>query len=308
MIATACIHATALELNAFKSPSSASPGDETFQLGNITFLANLQHPKISLGSSIKLKSVLVPSTVIHTNISSISGEYLKSVLAKYNAVDDVYTDDFLGALFIISSAKNANLATSATSFLASFNLGHLILSSSFMKMSRDKSGLVSFVGTPTVQMLPPGPYAATISSSGLSLSSVYRLYPDSYRNFLFGAFDSNDGQGSYKALSTSLPKFWDPMIPVPSRIYSLFDARPLAGERVAIKDLFDIKGLQTSGGSQAWAKITPIAKGTAPSIQRIIDLGGVLVGKYKLAQFASGANPWDWQDEHYPFSPRGDGW
>jgi hypothetical protein len=28
-----------------------------------------------------------------------------------------------------------------------------------------------------------------------------------------------------------------------------------------------------------------------------IDLGGVLVGKYKLAQFASGANPWDWTDE-----------
>lgn len=28
-----------------------------------------------------------------------------------------------------------------------------------------------------------------------------------------------------------------------------------------------------------------------------IDQGGVLVGKLKLAQFSSGANPWDWQDE-----------
>jgi len=82
----------------------------------------------------------------------------------------------------------------------------------------------------------------------------------------------------------------------------------LARERVSIKDLYDIKGLQTSGGSQAWATITAIANGTAPSVQQIIDLSGVIVGKFKLAQFASGANPWDWQDEHYPFNPRGDGY
>ena len=43
-------------------------------------------------------------------------------------------------------------------------------------------------------------------------------------------------------------------------------------------------------------------------MQQILDLGGVVVGKQKLAQFASGANPWEWQDEHYPFNPRGDGW
>jgi Asp-tRNA(Asn)/Glu-tRNA(Gln) amidotransferase A subunit family amidase len=43
-------------------------------------------------------------------------------------------------------------------------------------------------------------------------------------------------------------------------------------------------------------------------VQQILDLGGVVVGKQKLAQFASGANPWEWQDEHYPFNPRGDGW
>lgn len=95
---------------------------------------------------------------------------------------------------------------------------------------------------------------------------------------------------------------------VPSRIYSWGDERPLAGERVAIKDLYDIKGLQTSGGSQAWAYITPTSNGTAPAVQKILDLGGVVVGKQKLAQFASGADPWGWQDEQYPFNPRGDGW
>jgi Asp-tRNA(Asn)/Glu-tRNA(Gln) amidotransferase A subunit family amidase len=66
---------------------------------------------------------------------------------------------------------------------------------------------------------------------------------------------------------------------------------------VAVKDLFDIRGLQTSGGSQAWVEITPIANKAAPAIQRLVDLGAVLVGTYKLAQFGSGASPWDWTDE-----------
>lgn len=147
-----------------------------------------------------------------------------------------------------------------------------------------------------------------ISGGKVSLASVFLLYPDTYRDFLFGAYDLNDGNSTHSAVGVFHPKMWDPYVPVPSRIYSWNDPRPMAGWRVAIKDLFDIKGLQTSGGSQAWAYITPVANGTAPSIQRILDLGGVLVGKYKLAQFASGANPWEWQDEHYPFNPRGDGW
>jgi len=39
-----------------------------------------------------------------------------------------------------------------------------------------------------------------------------------------------------------------------------------------------------------------------------IDLGGVIVGKFKTAQFAAGENPWNWIDVHYPFNPRGDGY
>lgn len=58
---------------------------------------------------------------------------------------------------------------------------------------------------------------------------------------------------------------------VPSRIYSWGDSRPLAGERVAIKDLYDLKGTQTSAGSRAYREITPIANTTAASIQRIVS-------------------------------------
>lgn len=39
---------------------------------------------------------------------------------------------------------------------------------------------------------------------------------------------------------------------------------------------------------------------------RIIDLGGVIVGKQKTAQFASAAHTWEWSDVYYSENPRGD--
>jgi Asp-tRNA(Asn)/Glu-tRNA(Gln) amidotransferase A subunit family amidase len=64
----------------------------------------------------------------------------------------------------------------------------------------------------------------------------------------------------------------------------------------------------TTGGSLAQSLVATPAGVSAPSVQKLLDLGAVIVGKQKLAQFASGADPWGWQDEHYPFNPRGDGW
>lgn len=304
-------HAGPLVRNDVQILTTTSSRNDIFSLGNITFLSTSQYPKIDLSlpkSSLDPQTGFIPSTVIHTNESEISRQLLQSIFASYRNIDDVYSDDFQAVILLFSSAKTAHLDQSAASFLTSLKPSHLVLSSSILRSNQGLPGSVSFVTAPTIASLPPGPYVATFNSAGFSLSSVYRLYPDTYRDFLFGSYDSGDGLGTHKALGSFQPKFWDPMIPVPSRIYSLYDTRALAGERVAIKDLFDIKGLQTSGGSQAWATITPIANETAPSIQKIVDLGGVLVGKYKLAQFASGANPWDWQDEQYPFNPRGDGW
>lgn len=117
---------------------------------------------------------------------------------------------------------------------------------------------------------PSGPYTAVTSGSTFQLLTTYRLYRDEYRDFITGAYFSEDGAGSHSALDIIDSQFWDPMIPVPSRIYSWSDKRELAGTRVAIKDLYDIKGIQTSGGSQAWIRVTPIANTTAPAIQRLV--------------------------------------
>lgn len=284
-----------------------SSGDLLFTMGNLSYIANVQNPKTVVSGSFTpgTTSSNFPITVINTNASVVTNEVLQSIVASYLDADDVFTEDFLESVFISSTAADPILDPTSISYLQSYAVSQIFVSEGFQHVETANCTVTTLALADTP---PPGPYVATMSLESLAFEMVYLLYADSYRDFLFGAYEANDGNGSFTALPTFLPAFWDPMIPVPSRIYSWTDDRPLAGERVAIKDLFDIKGLQTSGGSQAWAHITPIADGTAPSIQRIIDLGGVIVGKYKLAQFASGANPWDWQDEHYPFNPRGDGW
>ncbi len=83
-------------------------------------------------------------------------------------------------------------------------------------------------------------------------------------------------------------------IPVPSRLYfspQTID-KPLSGMRVAVKDIYDIRGLVTGVGSKAY----------------LTDAGAVIVGKTKTVQFASGMAPRDCIDYQCPFNPRGDGY
>ncbi|KAI1214284.1 amidase family protein [Annulohypoxylon truncatum] len=306
------VFAVAEKRSAWKHLQTTQHGSVAFELGNQTYLANIKHPKAVLSGNYSAIATRqdspVPLTVIFAEGDVVTGDYLQGVITSYLEGDDVFSEDFLEALYIASNSTGGNpiLDTSALTYLSGLAPKHIFLDSSFGGRRLSSNVPVIYIAAPS--NLTAGPYAASISETSIAFSTVYRLYRDSYRDFLYGTYDSNDGTGSFRPVSIHQSRFWDPMIPVPSRIYSWGDPRPLAGSRVAIKDLYDMRGLVTSGGSQAWASITGPANATAPSVQRIVDLGGVPVGKYKLAQFASGADPWEWQDEHYPFNPRGDGW
>ncbi|KFA53329.1 hypothetical protein S40293_06659 [Stachybotrys chartarum IBT 40293] len=280
-----------------------------YSLGDISYFANAQYPKAILnGSTIVASPAYTPVAVVVANDSDVTGAFLEATIASYAAGDDVYTDDFLSALYLSSAVGRATVDASGVEYLRSLGLAALYLDESVFGC-RQLSGTPTFVvaGVPA-EDLPAGPYTAVAADGAVSFLSTYRLYRDEYRTFITGAYPSGAGDGSFAPLEYMDSRWWNPMIPVPSRIHAWNDSRPLAGVRVAVKDLFDMNGLQTSAGSQAWIRITPVADGTAPAIQRLVDLGAALVGKYKLAQFASGANPWDWVDEHYPFNPRGDGY
>lgn len=100
------------------------------------------------------------------------------------------------------------------------------------------------------------------------------------------------------------------MIPVPSRLtYQTSTSKPLANVRLAIKDLFDVKGVKTSGQNRAYASLYPEAEETAHFLRKLLDLGAVIVGKTKCTQFGSGEQPTaDWIETHCPWNPRGDGY
>ncbi|TQV94404.1 hypothetical protein V2A60_002564 [Cordyceps javanica] len=153
-----------------------------------------------------------------------------------------------------------------------------------------------------------GPYF--LHPSG-RLSRVYRLYTDTSMAFTQGVIEGEGGRyfpsvaaagdGANAAIS----------IPVPSRHYYPKPSaeKPLSGLRLAIKDVFNLGGIKTGGGSRAYAALYPPAAETASSLQRLIDMGAVVVGKVKTSQFAIGEVPTaNYVDQLAPFNPRGDGY
>jgi len=98
-------------------------------------------------------------------------------------------------------------------------------------------------------------------------------------------------------------------IAVPSRLYyKPTISRPLDGVRIGVKDIYNLKGIRTGGGSRAYYQTYPPANETATILQRLIDAGAVVVGKMKTTQFAGPENAWDAIDYQAPFNPRGDGY
>ncbi|PIG90392.1 amidase family protein [Aspergillus arachidicola] len=283
----------------------------SYQLGDTTYLANAKEPRDTLTiTSPKFNNhystgTIITLTVIAANETIMTAHHLNATISSYLANDDVFSAEFLRSVYLNSSVGNASVTADALEYLSSAGAETIYLDSNAFK---SQGGRALSIHHKSAETLAPGPYTAVMSNDKVSLLDTYRLYPDTYRDFVTGMYPSNDGSGSFVPLQSTSSRLWAPLVPVPSRIHSWGDPRPLAGKRVAVKDIFDIKGLQTSAGSQAWIQITPVANRTAPAIQRLIDLGAVLVGKQKLAQFASGANPWDWTDGQAPFNPRGDGY
>lgn len=60
---------------------------------------------------------------------------------------------------------------------------------------------------------------------------------------------------------------------------------PLAGLTAAIKDMYDIAGTKSGGGSPAWLEHAKPATRNASVIQKILDAGGTIIGKTVSEEF-----------------------
>ncbi|KAI1386431.1 glutamyl-tRNA amidotransferase [Hypoxylon trugodes] len=151
-----------------------------------------------------------------------------------------------------------------------------------------------------------GPYFLDLSTG--ELHQALRLYND-----FSGAFTQSLLQkptGDFQILSAQVPAAGTLTIGVPSRLYfSPSEEKPLAGVRVAVKDIYSLAGVRSSYGSRAYYGLYPPANETGTAIQNLIDAGAIIVGTQKPSQFANGeVATSDWVDFHAPFNPRGDGY
>ncbi|CEI42154.1 unnamed protein product [Fusarium venenatum] len=151
---------------------------------------------------------------------------------------------------------------------------------------------------------PAGPYFVHRYTG--NVYQAYRLYADTSQAFIQSTYQ--DPNGTHHPLRAGIQSAAGLTIAVPSRLYFTPTAeKPLAGLRIGIKDLFDMKGVKTSFGSKAWYDMSKVKKESAIVVQKLIDAGAVIVGKNKLSEFAfAGLFVTEHIDYLLPVNPRGD--
>ncbi|KAM3154017.1 hypothetical protein ABEW05_005569 [Botrytis cinerea] len=219
----------------------------------------------------------VPLTILSIDVDNdhITQSWLDSKYEEFARKDDVWCDIFARNIFAQESP----------------GVLRLIANSDESKILRSKS--FEYQG-----FLPEGPYIL----SGSTIHRIYKLYPDPLGAFVCGVIPTAPGSNRYQRIPMDY-------IPVPSRLYSPpSHLQPLLGKRIAVKDIIDLEGVKTTVCSKAYEALRDVSINTAPSIQKLIDEGAVIIGKVKTTPFSSGMGPRDWVDYQAPFNPRGCGY
>lgn len=211
LAALSTTHASPVNPSALVQTQRTQVGESVFKLGNVTYLAHLSTPKATFGcKATGSPGKLVPVTVIKSTESTITGNFLETILANYSAVDDVYSSSFLEAVFLSSSSSGATLDSSAASYLGSLNLTYFFVDSSIASFPKLSVEQVVVLATDS-PAFPPGPYVTEFGSNSVTIFEVSRLYEDKYRDFLFGVYSTGDG--AYQGLGVFNPYTWFPYIP-----------------------------------------------------------------------------------------------
>ena len=266
----------------------------TVELGSVSYYVP-GTPLYRTENTVSISDML-PVTVITTNNTYITNELIFSTIASYEKNDDVYTKEFASNIYIEYTGN----AASAHVNISGFN--HVFINPPLAHVAAFPSLNLS--------ILIPGPYLFRPSNYFLDVHTLYKLYSDVTQSFMQGIVPNDPFlPGTYVALPAAIAGDNAMTIAVPSKIYSSTSAKPLAGARIAIKDIFSVAGLKTSCGSRAYYALYPVSNVTAFAVQRLIDAGGIIVGQSKTSHFANGEEATgDWIDYHSPFSVRADGY
>lgn len=156
--------------------------------------------------------------------------------------------------------------------------------------------------------LAEGPYLW----SDWQLRPVCRLYEDKALAFIDCLSPMDQSRGLYRSIGISDgdPSTRLALVP-PRALPSVFSWRAkssINGQRIVIKDIYDMTGLRKTACNKAYFDLSIPAQTTAPMIQRLIDRGAIVVGKAKLSSMVSREEPSESFDYEVPFNPRGDGY
>ncbi|KAF4435214.1 Glutamyl-tRNA(Gln) amidotransferase subunit A [Fusarium austroafricanum] len=256
--------------------ASASSVSRQIQLGDHEYFVPPNPTwKLDLWNTSAEHGEFTPLTVVKLN-QTANGERVASALGEYEK-DDVWTKSFTQALYI-KSDKDA-------------------------KFKSDEYN-VSAVYTGK-ESVPAGPYFVHRYTG--NVYQAYRLYVDTDRSFI----QLSTTTLLAPIIPSALPVFPPEVSPLPSHHVSTSPPpeKPLFGLRLAVKDLYDLKGVKTSGGNRALYEMSKVKTKTAVAVQKLIDAGAIVIGKNKLSEFAF-AGPYVTEHIDYllPFNPRGDGY
>lgn len=281
----------------FEGVSYYAPGSSIGQLSN-----NCTHRTLATAAVVPGYD-LFPLTVVQTASGYLSAEELANITSEYTKLDDVFQPAFLGTIYLQPTEQNPAPVIDTASFESSQGASNVKL---FINSGDTVGNCKVLMTGKTITDLPNGPYFASAVTG--DIFKAYRLYDDNNLAFIQGVI--SDEQGAYMSLPAITENVMAKSVAVPSRLYyKTTEQQPLAGLRFGVKDIFHVKGLGTSGGNRAYFYLYGRQNNTAPAVQRLIDLGAVLVGKMGTVQFANGDKATaDWVDLHAPFNPRGDGY
>ncbi|KAH6971662.1 amidase signature domain-containing protein [Ilyonectria sp. MPI-CAGE-AT-0026] len=253
-----------------------------FKIEETAFLARrLLHQSRILDPAITgLCTVLRPPTLV-------SSEWLQDKVEKWNQDDDVFQSSFTANVVFIREKQDPVTEISPDSLQV---------------LQEWQSNVV--LTTVDSQRLSEGPYYV---QSGV-IHTVWRLFSDTHEAFMTATIPRNEAFHEYRNLPCS--NGCRLMIGAPSKLYTpKSEKKPLDGLRISVKDNIDLAGIKTTLSCRSCERLYPPKDTTAAAVQRLLDLGAIVVGKTKLSQFAEVESPTaDWVDFHCPFNPRGDGY
>lgn len=252
--------------------TTGASGEVSYTVGNSTYYSPPDALAEGCPGFVTFDSL--PLTVLETDETNISASTLESIIDKYSE-DDVWTENFLSDALAVLAPIDASFDDSAVTWIKNSGIRYLLLNNGTDTSDIESDDFSLFL-IPSTWKLNPGPYLLSITPSSITIRETYRLYRDNLEAFLFGVTPAPKSS-VYTAVDLFLGKYQDAWIPVPSRLYSLNDERPLAGIRIGLKDIYDLEGVQTGGGSRSYAEVYPLSITTATSVQKLLDLGAVII-------------------------------